>query len=109
VQTVDSEPTFAQFSHVAFAGGTPGSDEVQGGVQAFAHAEFQPGAQGVPRQSTLVCLTDAGDVVKVVLLRSSACIPREELLADVETVTLSPGSGASPVPRPGLVGRRSQP
>jgi hypothetical protein len=151
VQTANSEPTFAQFSRVAFAGGVPGSDGVQllsllmvaekgspegperqkmfaakarelaqstargatgvhietwtsaskgGGVQAFAHAEFQPGAQGVPRQSTLVCLTDAGDVVKVVVLRTSACIPREELLADVETVTRSwrplKGTGVPP-------------
>jgi hypothetical protein len=61
-----------------------------GGVQALAHAEFQPGAQGVPKQRAIFChFTGAGDVEKTVMLVASACIPKEELLADVESVTRS--------------------
>jgi hypothetical protein len=72
-----------------------------GGVRALAHAEFQPGAHGVPRQRAIVCLfTGAGDVAKTVMLKASACIPKEELLADVEAVTQSwrplGGTGAPP-------------
>jgi hypothetical protein len=61
-----------------------------GGVQALAHAEFQPGAQGGPKQRAIFCLfTGTGGVEKTVMLVASACIPKEEMLADIEVVTRS--------------------
>jgi hypothetical protein len=75
------------------------SSEREEGAHALAHTEFQPGAQGVPRQRAIVrVFTDAKGVEKLVWLQASACVPREELLADMEAVIRSwrPLEGTGP-------------
>lgn len=59
-------------------------------AHALAHTEFQTGVQGEPRQRLLLrVFTGAGGVEQIVMLRASACVPKAELLEELEAVIQS--------------------
>jgi hypothetical protein len=59
-------------------------------AHALAHAEFQPEAHGEPRQRLVLRIfTGAGGVEQILMLRASACVPKAELLEELEAVIQS--------------------
>lgn len=59
-------------------------------AHALAHTEFQTGVQGEPRQRLVLrVFTGPGGVEQIVMIRASACVPKAELLAELEAVIQS--------------------